>query len=137
MIVEELNTILNNYTGKKLGYKLNSLYDEFRGGRNPDDLLYLLNSTDKMIGYGCDICCEIKINDKFMQNKIIEKLQQILAKNKDFYNRERAFSALYGFYMDNNDITGFNLICENYKNDSIYDIKYFATNFLKDSGFTL
>lgn len=135
MIIEELNEIINNPKDKNLGFKLNNIYDEFRDGRDPNDLLILLNSNDVMIGYGCDICCEISIKDFTLRNYIIKKLNEILSKNMNSFNRERAFDALYGFYMDENDIEGFNKICNQYKNDYIDEISYFATNFLKDCDF--
>ncbi|MEK8179707.1 hypothetical protein WMW71_05085 [Flavobacterium buctense] len=132
MIITEILEILK---ANDDGTLLNSLYDEFRDGRNRNDILTLLNSGDEMIGYGCDISCEIKIKDAEVQKTIMNRLEEILAYNKDSYNRERAFDALYGFYMDNNDTNGLTLLCEKLVHDEIPGIKDYALEFIaKNKG---
>ncbi len=128
MIITELLDILIQTEDD--GTLLNSLYDEFRDGRNPNDILILLNSDDAMIAYGCDISCEIKIKDAGVQKAVMKRLGEILTYNKNSYNRERAFNALYGFYMDNNDTNGLTLLCEKLVDDEIPDIKDYALEFL-------
>jgi len=127
MIITELLDIIKIEDD---GTLLNNLYDEFRDGRNPNDILILLNSDDGMIGFGCDISCEIKIKDAGVQRTIMDRLEEILAHNKDSYNRQRAFDALYGFYMDNDDAKGLLLLCEKLINDDIDEIKSFALEFI-------
>jgi hypothetical protein len=132
MIITELLDIIKIEDD---GTLLNNLYDEFRDGRNPNDILILLNSDDEMIGYGCDISCEIKIKDAEVKKTIMNRLEEILAYNKDSYNRERAFDALYGFYMDNNDTNGLTLLCEKLVHDEITGIKDYALEFIaKNKG---
>lgn len=74
MIITELLYILKETEDD--GTLLNNLYDEFRGGRNPNAILILLNSNDQMIGYGCDISCEIKIEDVRIQKKNNEEARR-------------------------------------------------------------
>ena len=132
MIVTEILDIIKTEDD---GTLLNNLYDEFRDGRNPNDILILLNSDDNMIGFGCDISCEIKIKDAEIQKEIMNRLKVILDNNKNSYNRERAFDALYGFYMDNNDTNGLILLCEKLVHDEIPEIKDYALEFIdKNKG---
>lgn len=90
-----------------------------------------------MIGFGCDICCDIAVENSQIRKALINKLYNILKLNKNIYNRERAFDALYGFYMDIKDIGGFSKICREFKDDDLYEISHFAKSFLKDSNFKL
>lgn len=63
----------------------------------------------------------------------MNRLQTIVAYNENLYNRERAFNALYGFYMDNHDINGLLLLCEKLKNDNIKSIRHFAEEFMNNN----
>ena len=131
MIIDEITDILNDSKNLKiLGDRLNSLYDEFRDGRDPNDIVKLLtNSNEKLVWQGCNICCEIIVNNSHYSNILINELLNILENNESSRNRERAFDALYGFYMDIKDIEGFKKNCERYKNDSNIEISFSCNNF--------
>lgn len=60
----------------------------------------------------------------------MKRLEDILKHSKDLYNKERAFDALYGFYMDNNDVKGLLLLCEKLVHDEVTRIKDFALEFI-------
>ncbi|CAM4405714.1 hypothetical protein [Flavobacterium terrigena] len=137
MIIDEIIEIIeNSRTENILGRKLNNLYDEFRSGRDSNDILKLLtHSNDSLVWHGCSICCEVIVENSKNRNTLINELYNILKKSKSSKNRERAFSALYGFYMDVKDIGGFNKICNEFSEDDLNEIGSFAKNFLKDSNF--
>lgn len=135
---ELIDIIENSKTENELGHRLNNLYDEFRGGRNPLDILNLLtNPNELLVWHGCCICCEIVVKNSNDRNELINGLYNILKIGKDSANRERAFDALFGFYIDHNDIEGFNKICIEFKDDVLIEISDFAKNFLNDSRFRL
>jgi hypothetical protein len=137
MIINEIvNIFENSKTEDILGTRLNNLYDEFRGGRNPYDIIELLTHSDNLlVWHGCAICCEIIVRNYDARSILITVLCCILKDSKDSANREQAFSALFGFYLDEKDVEGFNKICIEYKDDVLFEISNFATNFLKDSSY--
>lgn len=64
MIIEEILKIKNHPKEDEIGKLEDDLYNEFRGGRDRNDILILLNSDiDYMRYYGCDILNETRIND--------------------------------------------------------------------------
>lgn len=132
MIIEEFLKI-KNYTDKdEIGMLMNDLYNEFRGGRDRNDILILLNSDiDYMRYYGCDILNETRINDVKYVKKIMDKLYDILINDISVNNSIRAYDALYGIYLDNKDINGLLLLCEEMKDNTEPMIKQGSIEFLE------
>lgn len=135
MIISEITEIIENSKNLKiLGNRLNDLYNEFRDGRDTKDILKLLkHSNDTLVWHGCSICCEIVVKNLNDKTTLIIELLHILKNNKNSNNRERAFDALYGFYMDTNDTESIKKISLQLKNDPNDEIRFIANNFLKDN----
>jgi hypothetical protein len=132
MIIEEILKIENHPIEDEIGKLENDLYNEFRGGRDRNDILILLNSDiDSMRYYGCDILNETRINNIYLVKKIIDKLCEILKKDNYDMNRLRAFHALYGIYLDNQDIIGLFNLCEEMKSNKDQMIKRSSIRFLE------
>lgn len=131
MIIEELLKINNHPNEDEIGKLENDLYNEFRGGRDRNDILILLNSdVDYMRYYGCDILNETRINNIYLVKKIMDKLYDILKNDVNDINRIRAYHALYGIYLDNEDVMGLYLLCEEMKNNKEIMIKKSAIKFI-------
>jgi len=132
MIIEEILKIENHPIEDEIGKLENDLYNEFRGGRDRNDILILLNSDiDSMRYYGCDILNETRINNIYLVKKIIDKLCEILKKDNSDMNRLRAFHALYGVYLENEDIIGLFHLCEEMKSNEDQMIKRSSIRFLE------
>lgn len=132
MIINEILEILSYTNSNHSGVLLNSLYDQFREGRDRNDILILLNSDDDQIRYyGCDILNETTIRDKNIREAIIAKLYDILNNDTSSNNMLRAYHALYGIYLDNEDMVGLILLCENMGNHSVRDIRNDAKEFIE------
>ncbi|MET3536558.1 hypothetical protein [Chryseobacterium limigenitum] len=132
MIIEEFLKIENHTDKDEIGMLMNDLYNEFRGGRDRNDILILLNSDiDYMRYYGCSILNEICINDIKYIKKIMDKLYDILINDISVNNNIRAYHALYGIYLDNKDINGLLLLCEEMKNNTEPMIKQGSIEFLE------
>lgn len=132
MIINEVLKIKNHSKEDQIGILMNDLYNEFREDRDRDDILILLNSDIDCIRYfGCDILNEISINNIYLEEKIVNKLYDILKKDFCCLNRVRAYHALYSIYLDNKDIDGLYLLCQQMKSDNEPMIKNDSIQFLK------
>lgn len=132
MIIEKFLKIKNHPNRDEIGMLMDNLYNEFRGGRDRKDILILLNSDiDYMRFYGCDILNETRINDVKYVNKIMDKLYNILENDISVNNKIRAYHALYGIYLDNKDVNGLYLMCNEMKNHTNSIIKEDSLTFLE------
>lgn len=132
MIIEEFNKILKHTNEDEIGILLNDLYDEFRDGRDRNDVLILLNSDNESMRYfGCDILNETSIDDSNLEKEITDKLNDIISHDSSDLNKMRAFHAMYGIFLDNKDVNGLFEFCQEMKNNSDEFIKKDAINFLE------
>lgn len=132
MITKEVLFIINHKNKDDAAKLLQNLYNEFRTGRNLQDILILLNSDiATMRYYACDILNEIFVNDKILHEIIVHRLNEILLNDTSDITRIRAYDALYGMYLENQDIIGLSLMCEKMKNDQEKMIKNGSRNFLE------
>lgn len=132
MIINEFLKIENHLNKNEIGIMMNDLYDEFRDGRDRNDILILLNSEiENMRFYGCDILNETVINDYKYQKRIMDKLYDILMNDISNLNKIRAYHALYGIYLDNTDIDGLADLCQKMRDNLEPMIKNSALEFLE------
>ncbi|KPH12846.1 hypothetical protein [Chryseobacterium sp. ERMR1:04] len=132
MIINEILEILSYTNSNHSGVLLNSLYDQFREGRDPNDILTLLNSEDEQIRYfGCSIVNETVIKDKKAHQAIMDKLYDILKNDTSSNNMVRAYHALYGMYCENDDENGYILLCEEMIKHPVNDIRDGAKEFIE------
>lgn len=132
MIIKEILEILNYTNINHSGVLLNSLYDEFRAGRDSNDILILLNSKDEQIRYfGCSIVNETVIKDKVIRKAIMAKLYDILKNDTNSNNMVKAYYALYGMYFENDDENGYIMLCNELINHPVRDIRNAAEEFIE------
>jgi len=100
MIEEEVKAILDKKSTSKQAILIGQLTDEFRSGRNSNDLLDLLHSEDSdVIWIGIYILGEILIDNKPTLDVIIEKLLA-LVEHKDVKIRYSALINLSTFLKE-------------------------------------
>jgi len=132
MIIEDVLKIINHPKEDEIAKLENDLYNDFRSGRDRNDILILLNSSlDLMRFYGCDILNETRINDIYLVKKIMNRLYEILTKDTYDSNRLKAYHALYGIYLDNEDIDGLYRLNKETRNSDDLMIKNDSIRFLK------
>jgi hypothetical protein len=132
IIINEILEILSYTDSNHSGVLLNNLYDQFRGGRDRNDILILLNSEDEQIRYfGCSIANETVIKDKEIHEAIMVKLYDILRNDTSSNNMVKAYYALYGMYFENDDENGYILLCNELVNHPVRDIRNDAKEFVE------
>lgn len=100
MIEEEVKAILDKKSTSKQAILIGQLTDEFRSGRNSNDLLDLLHSEDSdVIWIGIYILGEILIDNKPTLDVIIERLLA-LVEHKDVKIRYGALINLSTFLKE-------------------------------------
>ena len=98
MIKKEIEHIISN--PKNVGKVLNDLTDQFREGRDPWEILDLLNSKNKdVIGIGLYIANEIIISDHNVNEQLKDSLSNLIIHN-DSNIRIRSFLILSQIYTD-------------------------------------
>jgi len=98
MIENEIEQILLN--PKNVDEQLNDLTDEFRGGRNPWELLELFeHNNNEAIEIGLYIINEIIIEDDILNEQLKHKLTKLI-KVKDSNIRMSSFLILSQIYTD-------------------------------------
>jgi len=101
MIIKEIQNIISN--PNTVGKALNDLTDQFRKGRDPWEILELLNSKNEdVIGIGLYIANEIIISDHNLNQHLKDSLSNLINQN-DSNIRIRAFLILSQIYTDYGD----------------------------------
>lgn len=133
MIIDEVKKINNMTDNYEAGLLINYFWDEFRKGRDQNEILLLLNCDDDEVRlFGYDILNEISLDfNTTVSKEIVEKLKAMVISEKNELNKIRAYDALYGIFLDRKDINGLFEFCLQYRNSENQTITKFSKRFIK------
>ncbi|WP_298423846.1 hypothetical protein [uncultured Kordia sp.] len=101
MIIKQLLEIIDKDVDGEL---LNAFTDEFRGGRNPKDIIELLQSqNDELISFGIYVVGEINIEDSKIKKAIKEELYKLIEIGSS-YIRILSLTSISSIILEESDL---------------------------------